>query len=108
MTASITPRQHRAGCRRKLRHAGFMPIPVNGKAPAIKDWQTKTNASDNEIESWSALNTGLLTSLAPAFDIDIKDQEASKAVEALVRERFEGHGRIAVRIGNPPKRAILF
>lgn len=33
---------------------------------------------------------------------------AAEAIEELVRERFEEHGHLMVRIGRPPKRAFLF
>src|SRR5262249_12297609 len=55
-----------------------------------------------------ACNTGILTRLTPSLDADILNQDAAVAIEALVRERFEERGYILVRIGLPPKRAILF
>ena len=48
-----------------------------------------------------------MTRLAPAIDIDLLDEAAAIAVEELARERFEEHGYFLVRIGRPPKRAIL-
>jgi hypothetical protein len=53
-------------------------------------------------------NTGVLTKLAPALDIDIRNALAAAAIEALVRERFADQGAVLVRIGHPPKRAIFF
>jgi putative DNA primase/helicase len=94
-----------------LRAGGFAPIPVFGKKPAPKEWQTYDAISDEMIEMWAktwpdAHNTGILTKRTPAIDIDIKDENAAEAVEALVRERFEDRGRILVRIGEAPKRLI--
>jgi putative DNA primase/helicase len=56
----------------------------------------------------NARNTGLLTREMPTLDADILNQDASEAVEALVRERFADRGCILVRIGLAPKRAIPF
>ncbi|MFZ1088179.1 MAG: bifunctional DNA primase/polymerase, partial [Xanthobacteraceae bacterium] len=99
--------------RQQLREAGYAPIPVNGKRPALEGWQTKANTKPQEINEWEevffyAKNTGLLTEHTPTLDIDILDQEAATAVEELVRERFEERGYILVRFGQSPKRAIPF
>jgi hypothetical protein len=98
--------------RMHLRRAGFDPLPVSGKQVFLEGWSTKTNASENDIRLWGKLwpdwtNTGVLTRLAPAIDLDITNPEAAEAVEELVRERFEERGHILVRIGKAPKRAIL-
>jgi hypothetical protein len=55
-----------------------------------------------------ATNSGILTAATPALDLDLLNELAAIDVEDLVRKRFEEHGRILVRIGKPPKRAILF
>jgi RecA-family ATPase len=99
--------------RQQLREAGYAPIPVNGKRPALEGWQTKANTKPQEINEWEevffyAKNTGLLTEHTPTLDIDILDQEAATAVEELVRERFGERGYILVRFGQSPKRAIPF
>ena len=98
--------------RLKLRAAEFPPVPLNGKIPTGKGWQRLGDATDHEIRRWSrsspaCTNTGVLTRRSPAFDIDILDPEAAQAVEDLVRQRFGG-GRIMLRFGRAPKRAILF
>jgi hypothetical protein len=95
--------------RKRLRDAGFAPIPVTGKRPAVPEWQQKTRVPDDEVETWEPhKGTGLLTRLMPALDVDIYNPEAAKAVEELVRKRFEGRGKVLVRIGNEPKFAIPF
>ncbi|MGY2906489.1 hypothetical protein [Bradyrhizobium sp. URHC0002] len=38
--------------RKKLRAAGYDPIPVNGKKPHLDAWQTKLAAPDAEIDRW--------------------------------------------------------
>jgi hypothetical protein len=102
----LTPEEVRL----RLLAAGFAPIPVYGKTPAPEEWQRRFETNPDEIALWSrmwpdAVNTGILTRLAPAFDIDIRNPEAAEAVERLVRERYED---ILVRFGQRPKRAVLF
>src|SRR5262245_37019012 len=103
----------RAERRLQLRARGYMPIPLFGKIPPMKSWQELTVISPDMIALWSkswphAENTGVLTRQTPALDLDIVGEEAACACEALVEQRFEDCGRILVRIGNAPKRAILF
>ena len=43
----------------------------------------------------------------PVLDIDILDEQAAQIVEATARLYLEDKGEILVRIGLPPKRAIL-
>jgi AAA domain/Bifunctional DNA primase/polymerase, N-terminal len=105
----MTPTERRI----QLLNAGYLPLPVIGKQPPLDNWSEKIKTSVEEIERWGrdfqyARSTGLLTRSMPVFDIDILNAEASEAVEALVRERFEERGCILVRIGRPPKRAIPF
>jgi putative DNA primase/helicase len=99
--------------RKRLLHAGYTPVPCVGKAPILKAWQKQHGPTAFDIESWSrtapaAGNTGLLTRLTPAFDIDILAPDAAAAVEELVRERFEERGYVLPRIGLAPKRCIPF
>jgi hypothetical protein len=98
--------------RLQLRTHGYSPLPLEGKIPAPKAWQQKLNTTPEEITLWEksyhlAGNTGLLTHTTPALDIDILDEEAADAVEALAREHLEERGDILVRVGKWPKRAIL-
>jgi predicted transcriptional regulator len=95
-----------------LKAAGYRPIPVNGKKPPMEGW-SQIDASEEDIKTWDnkhrhARNTGVLTKLVPALDIDILFEDAAEAVERLVRERYEEAGPILVRIGLAPKRAVLF
>src|SRR5262245_34352123 len=55
-----------------------------------------------------ARNTGCLTRLMPALDLDILNEAAVLTIEDHVRERFEERGHVLVRVGRPPKRAVLF
>jgi len=97
--------------RKQLLAAGYTPLPCNGKAPPIPGWQDVV-ATSQLIDTWAhkypgATNTGLLTDITPAIDIDVTHTEAASAVEALAREHFEEQGYILVRFGKAPKRAIL-
>jgi hypothetical protein len=99
--------------RMTLRGNGYMPLPLNGKAPPLQKWQQKFETNAEEIDLWgttwpNANNTGILCRFTPTLDIDILDADAAAAVEALVRERFEDGGHVLTRIGLPPKRAIPF
>ena len=89
---------------------GYLPIPCEGKIPAPKEWQKRTDTNPEEIKLWEkvfphARNTGILTQLTPALDVDILNPEAAQAVEDLPRDRLDGH--VLVRFGQPPKRAKL-
>jgi hypothetical protein len=65
---------------------------LNGKRPPLKEWHKKIDSGDDEIRLLGQLypdatNTGVLTRLAPAIDIDILNPEAAEAVEELARDR---------------------
>src|SRR4029077_14042201 len=97
--------------RKSLWRGGYSPIPLEGKLPVLKAWEKKITTNVEEIALWSKIydraeNTGALTRVMPTLDIDIKNEEAAKAIEDLARERFEERGHVLVRIGQPPKRAI--
>ena len=99
--------------RLKLLSTGYCPLPLIGKEPVHKEWQKRHGPTRAEIARWSrtapaALNTGILTRLTPALDVDILDPDAAEAVERLARERFEELGFFLVRFGRWPKRALLF
>ncbi|HEY2243484.1 MAG TPA: AAA family ATPase [Xanthobacteraceae bacterium] len=98
--------------RRRLVSAGFQPIPLTGKRPAMDQWSKKTETNFTEIGLWEKVypwstNTGILTQRTPTLDIDILDDEPAAAVEALAREMFEERGYFLVRFGKRPKRAII-
>jgi hypothetical protein len=98
--------------RARLVQNSYVPIPCNGKAPVLKEWQKRTETSAGDIDIWAkiyphATNTGILCTHCPTLDIDILDPDAVDAAVRLVHERFEGRGRIMERRGQPPKVAIL-
>jgi hypothetical protein len=98
--------------RLRLLNAGYAPVPLNGKAPVLDEWQL-VELTPAEVRSWPerfqfAKGSGARTQYMPTIDADILVAEAAAAVEALVRERFEERGHILVRVGLAPKRAIPF
>ncbi len=95
--------------RRRLLAAGYKPLPVYGKAPPIPGWQDIV-ATNDVIGEWEykypdATNTGILTSTTPAIDIDVHDPAVANELQEIA-ERMFGAG--AVRIGQAPKRALLY
>jgi RecA-family ATPase len=99
---------HLLEVRLALKTVGFSPIPCKGKVPSLPEWQHMADVSAEEMATWVGANTGMLTRYTPTMDVDITSAEAAEAVEAVVKELYEGHGEILVRIGSPPKRAIPF
>jgi RecA-family ATPase len=110
--------------RLKLVRMGYLPIPLYGKEPptaannkwkkGFGGWSEKLKAPPSSwgIRMWEktwpdAVNTGGLTWRTPAIDIDILHPEAADAAEQFTRDRFEQRGKILVRTGLAPKRAIL-
>jgi hypothetical protein len=95
--------------RKRLLAAGYQPVLLNGKKPLLDDWPNIV-ATDNIINKWAQdypdkWNTGIQTRTTPALDIDVTDEEAAEELEALAEDII---GKSAVRIGQAPKRAIVF
>ena len=96
-------------CRKRLLAAGFSPLPVNGKAPPIVGWQD-VEATVDMIEGWEtnyahATNTGILTRNTAAIDIDVLDPAVAGELQQLAERMI---GTSPVRIGQAPKRAMLY
>jgi RecA-family ATPase len=96
--------------RKRLREAGYLPIPAIGKVPPMPGWQNVV-ASDADIDSWfhdypAALNTSCLTKNMPTIDVDILDPDVADEIEDLLWDMMGTRGM--VRFGQPPKRAALF
>src|SRR5262249_35463932 len=110
-TKTMTPSEV-TQLRLRMRANGYDPIPVMGKRALLENWPSKVNISEAEILTWETehpdwSNTGLLTARMPTIDSDIRDPGAAEAVERLARDHFDERGKILVRIGEAPKRAIL-
>ena len=87
---------------------GYEPLPLVGKAPIPKRWE-QIIIDEEMVHGWANAgpNTGMRAATAPVLDIDILDEQAAHIVEATARLYLEDKGEILVRIGLPPKRAIL-
>jgi hypothetical protein len=112
--------------RQALIDHGYAPIPLYGKEPPVynKDyknnkhrglpgWQQLRNVTHAQIVMWDkvwpdAINTGALTALMPALDLDILDPDAVRAIIEHVREKFEERGYVPARTGLAPKVALVF
>src|SRR5262245_31111968 len=109
--------------RLQLVAAGYVPVPLFGKVPpsygknttsrGLSGWQNLHDITAEQVDMWArtwpdAHNTGCLTRLMPALDLDILNEDAVRTIEDHVREQFEKRGHVLVRIGKPPKRAVLF
>jgi AAA domain/Bifunctional DNA primase/polymerase, N-terminal len=97
--------------RRAILHAGYFPLPANGKAVYLDDW-SNIRATDEDISKWEttqgqARNTGVLTFRTPFADIDIYDAAVADEIESVVRKYAAG-GVVLVRYGRAPKCAIAF
>jgi hypothetical protein len=58
--------------RKLLLAAGYVPIPINGKAPIIPEWQ-KQQPTAGDVDKWPqlypcAFNTGILTRATPTVE----------------------------------------
>ena len=91
-----------------LQANGYSPIPCQGKRPMLLGWQRMPQASADEMARWAGPNTGLLTANLATFDLDIPAEEIAEAAETIIKEWFDGRGKILVRFGAAPKRAIPF
>jgi hypothetical protein len=97
--------------RLRLMRNGYLPIPLFGKEPTLPRWTALEAVSRKHIEMYvkqwpDADNTGGLTRPMPTIDIDVMHPEAAGKLEELAREHFEERGRILVRFGQAPRRAI--
>jgi putative DNA primase/helicase len=95
--------------RRGLVASGYSPLPVNGKAPPITGWQD-IQATADAINDWedkhaNATNTGILTRITPAIDIDVLDPDVADELQKLAEHIV---GISSIRIGQAPKRALLY
>jgi hypothetical protein len=96
-------------CRKLLLAAGYLPLPVNGKVPPIPGWQ-EIEATMVMIDGWEtsfahATNTGILTRTTAAIDIDVLDPAVADELQQTAERMI---GASPVRIGQAPKRAMLY
>src|SRR5262249_2883455 len=95
-----------------LLEKGFEPTPLSGKRPVLEGWQN-LSATAEDIAAWNvshpgATNTGILTRHTPAADIDVLNQEVGDIIHGWVKELIPPGSPELTRVGQSPKRAILF
>ena len=110
--SSVASSNRVTAARKSLLHAGYKPIPTNGKRPFLNSWQA-IEATEAEIDNWArqhpdALNTGVLTATTPAIDIDVLDAAVAEQLQCALWLMIGENGRALVRYGKRPKRAALF
>ena len=104
-----------------LRANGYFPVPVSGpdmnvpsagKRPLMAKWQTRClDASIEDIARWArvepaSINTGLLTGVLAAVDIDVLDAALAARIEALAVLSL---GQTPLRrIGRAPKVLLCY
>src|SRR5262249_14502762 len=98
--------------RQALLKNGYEPTPLVGKRPVLDQWQNSRPTAE-DIAEWdvthpNATNTGILTRLVPASDDDVIDQEVAGINHGWVKELVPPGCPELLRIGQFPKRAILF
>ena len=91
--------------------AGYDIIPIKRgeKYPLFKGWE-QIRADHDLLDEWlekgyGKCGVGILTANTPAVDIDVKDEELARYMEEWVHEHV---GIAPVRLGNAPKRLLLF
>jgi hypothetical protein len=95
----------------KLLARGYeiIPIAVGKKAPGFDDW-SKTKSTKKQLKEWlenghERDGVGILTTNTPFIDLDIRNEQIALEAEEKVRELI---GEGPLRIGNAPKRGLLF
>jgi hypothetical protein len=85
---------------------GYFPIPLRGKAPAIKQWNKIKIFPENLLKKFSKHNVGVRTGRLLGVDIDILSTGLSQDIGALAAETLGFTDFI--RIGQEPKRALIY
>lgn len=81
-----------------------LPIPYGRKGPVLKEWQ-KYVFTTTDAPRHRGKGTGLLTAHTPAADIDVRHAPTADKLQALAEQML---GVAPVRIGQAPKRALLY
>lgn len=85
------------------------PIPPGQKGPVEEDWQ-KSVATPKLLKRWldegkGGYGIGVIATNTPAVDIDVTDEDFALELQA---KAFELFGESPIRIGNAPKRLLLY
>lgn len=86
-----------------------IPIKPGTKRPDLTGWRN-TEATPKMLNGWLANGRanhglGILTKWSPAVDIDVLDRDGAEHMTNFVQLQ---HNFPLVRVGQPPKRSILF
>ncbi len=95
----------------KLINNGYniVPIEPGRKGPADEKWQDR-QATKKLLDKWledgrGGHGVGIITKNNPAVDIDVPDEEFALLLEAKAIELW---GQAPIRIGNAPKRLLMY
>ena len=98
----------------RLKSRGYIVVPIQRgyKGPHGKyavGWQNE-DPTEEQLRLLAAGdfkdgNIGINTRFTPAIDIDVYDEDVAQIMEDYLAERY---GDICVRVGNAPKRLIVF
>lgn len=95
----------------KLIENGYNIVPIEAgmKGPVDDDWQ-KTVATKKLLDKWlesgrGSHGIGILTKHLPAVDLDVPDEDFAMELQAKAIELW---GPSPVRVGNAPKRLLLY
>lgn len=91
--------------------AGYYIIPIKKgeKRPPFTAWE-KIRADHAQLTDWiddgyGSCGVGIIASDTPAIDLDIRDKAVAQQMERWIHENIAD---APVRIGNPPKRLLMF
>lgn len=87
----------------------IIPIPPKQKGPTFDGWE-KTQATKKLLKTWEdegkgGFGVGIITRNTPAVDIDVPDEAFALELQA---KAFELWGEAPVRVGNAPKRLLMY
>lgn len=87
----------------------IIPIPPGSKGPGDEDW-AKSVATKKQLSKWldeekGHYGIGIISKNTPAVDIDVPEEAFALELQA---KAFELWGSAPVRVGNAPKRLLLY
>ncbi len=95
----------------RLKSRGYIVVPIKKgtKGPDIPGWQnddpTEERLHTLAERGYADGNVGINTRFTPAIDIDVYDDAVAIIMERYLAERY---GDICVRVGQAPKRLVVF
>lgn len=95
----------------RLKSRGYMIVPIKKgkKGPETAGWQNDDPTEERlralAERGYADGNIGINTRFTPAIDLDVYDDEVAQVMEDYLAERY---GDISVRVGQAPKRLVVF